>query len=314
MASASAVGEWTGDGLVHAALLYNSDDELSQRVLPFAEQALTSDQPLVVVGGDRVRAVLEDAFGPGTERFAAVVDADAQWAGGPQTISWYQSSLAPLLATGRPWRLIAEPTWLARPGGEVWSRYDAVANELFATYPCYALCVGDLRSLPPHLAEDFLRVHPLVWDGSRSVASPVYQPAGDFLRSVEPAWSQAPEQRHDETVTHVAEARSFVRAALPEGVSESRADDVVLAVHELVANALKVAGTAEISQWREGGAVVWEVRDSGPGLHDTTAGYLPPAQDLSGGRGLWLARSLADETVVRPDGPGTAIRLYFSAP
>jgi anti-sigma regulatory factor (Ser/Thr protein kinase) len=53
------------------------------------------------------------------------------------------------------------------------------------------------------------------------------------------------------------------------------------------------------------------VADSGPGLHDVTAGYVPPPDDLESGRGLWLARSLADDATVRPHGPGTAIRLYF---
>ena len=85
----------------------------------------------------------------------------------------------------------------------------------------------------------------------------------------------------------------------------------MLAVHELVANALTAAGAAEVSHWRTGGSHVWEVRDDGIGMHATTAGYAPPRHDLPSGRGLWIARSLADEATVRPYGPGSAIRLYF---
>ncbi len=306
--------DWTGDRLAHEALLFDSDDQLRARILPFAGQAFEAGQELAVIASDRVRTVLADAFGAQAERLGTFADADAQWAGGPQTMSWYESSLAARLAAGRPWRLIVEPTWMAQPGGEVWSRYDAVANALFADYPCYSLCVHDRRRVPSHLANEVRRVHPLVWDGSRTVESPDYQHPQDFLRSVEPAWYPAPEDRRGVTVARANEARSLVRAALPQEVPQVWADEVQLAVHELVVNALEAAGTAEVNQWREDKTMVWEVSDDGPGLHDTTAGYLPPPRDTMGGRGLWLARSLADEAVVRPHGPGTAIRLYFRLP
>jgi anti-sigma regulatory factor (Ser/Thr protein kinase) len=302
---------WAGDGLAHEALLFETDDQLRARILPFAAQAVDAGQELVVVAGERVRTVVAEAFGAEAERLGTFVDADAQWAGGPQTMAWYQDSLAARLEAGRPWRLIAEPTWMAQPGGGVWSRYDAVVNEVFAAYPCYSLCVHDRRRVPSHLADEVRRVHPLVWDGSRTVPSPDYQPPQDFLRSVEPAWHPAPDDRSGAAVVQAREARSLVRAALSREVPELRADEVQLAVHELVVNALEAAGTAEVSHWREGEALVWEVCDDGPGLHDPAAGYVPPPRDTLGGRGLWLARSLADDAVVRPVGPGTAIRLYF---
>jgi len=309
---ATTAGEWTGDRLAHEALLCESDDQLRARIRPFAEQALDAGQELVVIAGERVRTVLEEAFGVPVHQVADFADADAQWAGGPQTMAWYQSSLTTLREAGRPWRLIAEATWMAHPDGEVWSRYDAVVNALFADYPCYSLCVHDRRRMPSHLAQEFRRVHPLLWDGSRTVSSPDYQAPEAFLRSVGPAWHPAPDDRRSATVTHAGEARSLVRSALPAGVRVDRADEVQLAVHELVANALEAAGEAEINLWQEGTAMVWEVRDDGPGLHDPVVGYVPPPPDTLGGRGLWLARSLADEAVVRPHGPGTAIRLYFS--
>lgn len=87
---------------------------------------------------------------------------------------------------------------------------------------------------------------------------------------------------------------------------------MLLAVHELVANSVTAAGRAEVSTWAVNGTRVWEVADAGPGLHDASAGYAPPPLDVVGGRGLWLARCLADELLVRPQGPGTAVRLLFS--
>lgn len=314
MAVATTTGMWTGDRLAHEALLFENDEQLRARILPFAEEALDAGQELVAVASERVRTVLEDAFGARLEQRVRFVDADAQWAGGPQTMAWYHSTLVALRETGRPWRLIAEPTWMAHPGGEVWGRYDAVANELFADYPCYTLCVLDRRSLSPHLAQEVRRVHPLVWDGSHTVPSPDYQPPQVFLRCVEPAWSPAPDDRGSATLAHPREARDMVGSVLSGDVPTHRVEEVQLAVHELVVNALKATGAVTVSHWREGDTTVWEVRDDGPGLHDTAAGYRPPPPDTMGGRGLWLARSFADEAVVRPHGPGTAIRLYFRVP
>lgn len=106
----------------------------------------------------------------------------------------------------------------------------------------------------------------------------------------------------------------MVGSVLSGDVPTHRVEEVQLAVHELVVNALTATGAVTVSHWREGDTTVWEVRDDGPGLHDTAAGYRPPPPDTMGGRGLWLARSFADEAVVRPHGPGTAIRLYFRVP
>jgi anti-sigma regulatory factor (Ser/Thr protein kinase) len=102
-----------------------------------------------------------------------------------------------------------------------------------------------------------------------------------------------------------------VRTVLRRDGWAPRSDDVVLAVHELVSNAIRAAGAAGLSTWLSGDVLVWEVTDAGPGLHEATAGYVPPRDDVEGGRGLWIARSLADDATVAPDAPGTAIRLFF---
>lgn len=312
MTSASAMG-WSGDRLAHEVLLYASDDEMRSRVVPFVEEALEAGQTVAVVAGAQVRSVLLDRFGAaGVQDFALFLDADEAWVGGSQTIGWYRDVLRPLLDDGRPCRVVAEPTWMAHPWGAVWSRYDAVANEVFAGQPCYLLCLHDRRTVPAPVLEDELCVHPLVWDGTETVASPAYVPTDEFLRSVEPSWGPAPEPRESHTVTAAAQARGVVSAALAGWAPEGLEDDVLLAVNELVSNAVRVAGTAEVSHWRDGAAMVWEVSDSGPGMHETKAGYLPPPAENLSGRGLWIARTLADDAVVRPHGPGTAIRLFFS--
>ena len=85
-------------------------------------------------------------------------------------------------------------------------------------------------------------------------------------------------------------------------------------VSEALVNAQKhaEAASATVHLRRQGDRLVVEVADEGPGLPDATLGYVPPGPDQVGGRGLWLAWSLADDAGVDPDGPGTRIRLQFA--
>jgi len=309
--SRSTVGAWTGEGLAHEAFIFDDDEAMRARVIPYIEEGRVQGQPSIVVASEGVCTLLADRLGEDRSDLVLFQDSERFWEGGSQTLAPCQERMTPLLEAGGPWRLVCQPTWLTREGGEVWSRFEAVANDAFADYPYYSLCLHDRRQLSRELVEDALRTHPLMWDGDDVVRSPAYQPTAAFLRSVEPPWTERPEGRDAEVVTRPGAARAFVHRLLPGHLPEDHIEDVVLAVHELVANALNAAGAAEVSHWHADGSHVWEVRDDGTGMHDTAAGYAPPRRDVPSGRGLWIARSLADEATVRPYGPGTAIRLYF---
>jgi anti-sigma regulatory factor (Ser/Thr protein kinase) len=312
VSAARTVGGWTGEAFAHEAFVYDGPGEVLERVVPFVEEGLEREEATIVVASPLVREALAARLGSAVDELAVFADSAGFWQGsGQQTLAAYHESMRPLLETGRPWRLVGEPTWLTARGGEAWSKFEAVANDAFAAYPYYSLCLHDRGRVPARLIENQLRAHPLVWDGADVVASPLYEPTETFLRSGEPPWTTRPELCDRTDVTDCAAARRYVRAQV-NGSAGERVDDMALAVSELVANALRAAGRAEVSTWAERGTCVWEVADSGPGLHDASAGYAPPPLDLVGGRGLWLARSLADEVQVRPHGPGTAIRLSFA--
>jgi anti-sigma regulatory factor (Ser/Thr protein kinase) len=320
VSAATTVGGWTGERFAHEAFVYDRADEALERVVPFVEEGLERGEPTIVVASPLVGEALTRRLGPAVDELAVFADSAGFWQGsGQATLAAYHESMEPLLEADRPWRLVGEPTWLTAPGGEAWSRFEAVANDAFAGYPYYSLCLHDSTRIPPRLVENQLRAHPLVWDGADVVPSPHYWTTEDFLRSGEPAWVPAPAQRGRVDVTDCASARRFVYAQLDRGTGgraedAGRADDVALAVNELVSNALKAAGAAELSTWSENGTRVWQVADHGSGFHAASAGYAPPPLDLVGGRGLWLARSLADDLRVRPDGPGTVVRLLFTRP
>jgi anti-sigma regulatory factor (Ser/Thr protein kinase) len=310
MISTRPTGEWDGTDFAHEAFLFATDQEVLDRIVPFTMEGLSRGEPVLVVAGKRVRRLLAAELGQDVHRLATFAAAETWWRGGHGTLHAYDRDLRKLRSAVPTWRLVAEPVWLAREDGREWSRFEAVANRCYAAMPYYSLCLHDRRRLPASVLDAVVRTHPLTWGGHAPVETAAYEDPTRFLRSVQPEWEARPGHTAVWTVTAPREARRALAAAVMDGWRE-RADDVVLATHELLTNALRVAPFAEVAFWTDHETLVVEVSDTGPGLPDETRGYVPPADDLDRGRGMWLAWSLADDAAVASNPSGTAIRLYF---
>lgn len=304
-------GGWDGASFAHEAFAFSADQELLDRLVPFVAEGLSRGEPVLVVAGERVRTLLVDELGADVARLARFAAAETWWQGGHPTLHAYDRELRALHAVAPRWRLAAEPTWLARDDGREWSRFEAVANRCYATLPYYSLCLHDRLGLPDVVLHAAARTHPLTWGDRAPVPEPAYEEPERFLRSVHPAWFPRPSRASVAALTAPREARRVVAAAAIEWWP-ARVGEVVQAAHELVANALHVAAFAEVSTWTDGATLVVEVADAGPGLPDETLGYVPPPDGPDGGRGMWLAWSLADDAAVDSSPAGTAVRLFFS--
>ena len=111
----------------------------------------------------------------------------------------------------------------------------------------------------------------------------------------------------------IARVRAAVREiAVREGFAE-RAGDLVLALDEVVANAQEHGrAPVAIRAWNDGRLVV-EVRDVGEGFDRAHVWRThPPAPLGARGRGLWIARQLADHVEINVDPNGTMVRLEVS--
>jgi anti-sigma regulatory factor (Ser/Thr protein kinase) len=97
------------------------------------------------------------------------------------------------------------------------------------------------------------------------------------------------------------------------GLSETKLDDLLVAVSEIVTNSiLHGGGEARLRIWSAGPGLVCEIRDPGF-IDDPLAGRVRPAIAGVGGRGLWLATQLCDLLQLRSSGGGNAIRLHMRA-
>jgi len=103
---------------------------------------------------------------------------------------------------------------------------------------------------------------------------------------------------------------SVMVCARAAGLSGDRLEDFVVAVNELMTNAVRHGGgTGSVSVWQADGSVFFEVSDRGAGLSRPPVRPGRPAMDVPGGWGLWLAQELTDSMRVRTGTDGTAVRI-----
>jgi two-component sensor histidine kinase len=121
--------------------------------------------------------------------------------------------------------------------------------------------------------------------------------------------------------------------ACAAGLSAARAEDVVLAVHELAANAVSHgAGAGRLRIWKLAGSLHCQVEDGEPSACEhpgqpphhagSEAAYAADASDPTSGHplptrpghGLWLVRQVADQMRILSGARGTCATVAFDLP
>jgi anti-sigma regulatory factor (Ser/Thr protein kinase) len=162
------------------------------------------------------------------------------------------------------------------------------------------------------------------------------EPVGGVGRAA-PASAQAPllDQEFDSGTLYALRAAVQAHAG-QAGLSEDRVGEVVLAIHELAANAIAHgAGHGRLRMWERADALSCEVVDAGPagagrptgpsdsspGPSDSSAGPSdsPPGPSeavdpwpAADGHGLWLVRQVADQLDLRSGPHGTRAMAIFA--
>jgi anti-sigma regulatory factor (Ser/Thr protein kinase) len=99
------------------------------------------------------------------------------------------------------------------------------------------------------------------------------------------------------------------------GLTGERLDDFVVAVNELLTNAVRHGGgNGMVSLWCNKGRVICEVTDRGAGL-PARRPHQPerPPADQPGGWGLWLVGRLTDSLELKTGADGTTVRISARA-
>jgi anti-sigma regulatory factor (Ser/Thr protein kinase) len=303
-------------GLVHAAFVYSSEEEFLAAALPFLDEGIDLREPTIAAptpaNGDLLRARLG-------RRAKAVVWAESQEAHRAverlaillQFIDRQQN-----LGVTRI-RVFGEPCWPpgGGPGVAEWKRYESFLNVALADYPVWMVCPYDASRLSQDIVEDALLTHPAMGYGAGRTPSSRYLEPLEFAKRIDDVpLPRPPEDASERYFGHAVAVRRFVSVeAYAAGLPEDRRNDAELVAGEIAANVfLHAADVARVRTWTTDDSFVFDIDDTGDGIRDPFAGYAIAGPLEPGGRGLTIARRLADVVEIRPTPVGTLVRLHFT--
>lgn len=301
------------DSMRHDLLVYDSDEQYAEQLVPFFEAGLEEGEALVAVPGRTTEPLLRDALGVASEgvRFHICED----WYTRPEaSLARYDATVRAFLRDGATGVRVAGevPFCMSQHEWDSWVRYEAILNRAFADRPVSIMCTYDARVVPEHVLDGVRHTHPhVVSDGRQE--NPDYHDPAEVLRRLAAPPEPLPEL-HDVPVDGDARAlrQALSRELADAGVAPDQAEAMILAASEVVVNAGRHGGG--VRTLRVGGSdgiFVCEVSDAGSGLEDPLAGYVPPSAPAGNGAGLWVARQLTRRLDLVPSpGGGLTVRLW----
>jgi anti-sigma regulatory factor (Ser/Thr protein kinase) len=304
-------------GFAHEALLYAGDDGFVEGTAPFVREGIEAGEGILVAVPRRRAGLLREELGGDADR---VLFADMEQLGrNPgRIIPAWRDFVDEHTGQGRPIRGIGEPVWPERTSDELieCQRHELLLNLAFGDEPPWSLlCPYDTDTLGDDVIEEAFRSHPVLWQDGRRLESETYGDPRDIFAA--PDDDLPPRPTHAEGMAFgledVAAVRALVaRHAAGAGLAAERAADLVLAASEAATNSvLHGGGRGDFAVWREGAAVVGEVRDAGR-ISDPLAGRRRPSLDALDGRGLWVVHQLCDLVEVRSLAAGTVVRFRIA--
>lgn len=312
----TALAEAHCDGLHHPALFYGDDEDYLDGVVSFVRDGLDAGEPtLVAVPGRKLELVSSELDGSSEQ--VELVDM--------ALLGRNPSRIIPTVRAftdshpGRRTRFVGEPIWPGRSPAEIReaTRHEALLNLAFAKTETTILCPYDTVGLDEHVLADARRTHPHVIRSSRQ------EPSRDYAGHALAAAGTLPQRPDDaEQTTFDLDGLPALRRLVAERAADhrlppQRAQEIVLAVHELAVNTVRHSShpTGMLAIWRapDTGAMICEISDRGR-IDDPLAGRCLPPAHAPGGRGLWLVNQICDLVELHSGVDGTTIRLHAVTP
>ncbi|OMQ14589.1 hypothetical protein A7K94_0215580 [Modestobacter sp. VKM Ac-2676] len=209
----------------------------------------------------------------------------------------------------------------------MWAQTEALLNHVLAERPVDHLCLLSPAAGEPDGvdAQAVARAtHPWLLTQEGTVRNPDYRAPEELLREVERARVPDPLEATEPTLAVIdledmrALRRALRRALADSSLSEDAAQDFVLAIDEVTANAAEHGvPPVDVKLWCTPERLLCAVTDRGTSFDDPLVGYGPAHGDMAvGGMGLWLARRSVDSLTTTPaddTGQGCTVRLVVHA-
>ncbi|SCG44837.1 sensor histidine kinase [Micromonospora inositola] len=314
-----------GRDFVHSALIVDSDDTLRSRLVPALRRSIEAHERVHLLVGAHVERVVRDALGALADRL--------EWG---ERATFYarlgfayerlRRYLAAQHAAGSSVHVITEPDVSADPAPDApvdrataHLSYESACDDAYADYGCAVTCLWDSRRHPTVLIERVRDLHNHELTGKGCEPNSGYVASTDYLR----ARSEIPLEAVPPVVDldvglvdldQLTQLRSALRSwAGARSFDADATGDVVVAVTEVATNGL-VHGAlpVRLRSWHHGDMLIVQVDDSGGRRIPPAAGFHQAGSaDRVGGRGLWLARQLADVVTMHCGESSTSVRLHF---
>jgi len=295
--------------LAHQVFLYDSPDEFVGAMTPFIRSGLKR--------GDAIFAATKR---PNIDALRAQLGDDAQRIKLEDTTGWKTRPYERLqafkqmvheLAPGQCLSAMGEPVWEGSAAVvRQWARYESIINLALAEAPMRFICLYDSASLPDRILDYAVQTHPQRVEGQgECVPCESYVTPAEFVAG---APASPPISAMELPLEGSALRQALADYARDAGVESSRVDDLVLAANEVASNAIRHGRPpARALVWTDGDEIICQVADTGDGINDPLAGWLPPLEDEIGGWGLPIARQLCDAVELSNDG-GATVSLHFA--
>jgi anti-sigma regulatory factor (Ser/Thr protein kinase) len=299
----------------HIGLLHDTPVGYARGCASFVQQGLDAGDPvLVAVPGGNAQAI-RDVLGDGA---AKVSFTDMSVAGrNPGRVIASLLDFADNHPDQRVW-VVSHSVWPARSSLEYTAclTQDAFLNAAFAERDATILCPYDRSQLSAQVIAHAFRTHPILADGTNTWDSPDYADPIGTARLLDQPLPHPPPQAHVFTISRAEDLRwlrrsvdELARVAL---LSLARARQLTVAVNELASNSIEHGGgQATVSVWTEPGLFVCQLDDAGT-FANPMAGWTPPPQGSSRGRGLLIVHELADLVRIHQRPDGTSIRIHIN--
>ena len=301
-----------GDGFLHRALLYRGAAEFRAAVERYVRGGVARAEPVLIATPSGKVSWLRRDPGSGVPGLAFTDMTE---------LGRNPARIIPAIRTfmdrypGRRIRYLGEPVWPERSAAELReaARYEALINTAFSGTPATMVCLYDCAGLASSVLDDAGSTHPALLCHGEEQASTSYlgpdglPPGCDRPLARPPATAERLSYQRDLRPVRTLVARCARSARLPA----RRITDLVLAASEVAANTLrhtKAGGTVHL--WRDEDEILCLIQDSGV-IADRLAGYRVPAEDVPGGKGLWLVNQVCDLVEVRSSTGGTTICLHM---
>jgi transcriptional regulator with XRE-family HTH domain len=169
--------------LEHHVLLYETDQEFVDTVVPFLSEGIERAEASMVVTTSTKIGLVRERLGSNAEQ-VEFVDREAWYTDPAPALRDLAEFVNAKLDAGAPWvRFVGDPDWTGNSETEagLWTRYESLVNLVFANSPTSLLCAYDTKSIAPEIARQARLTHPHTIGADGIASNPDYADPGGFV-------------------------------------------------------------------------------------------------------------------------------------